>query len=390
MTESKINNPRAEIDAIDGEILRLLNRRAEIALRVGAAKSSVDTSLCDPKRESEVLQRLTGENPGPFDAQAVENIFQRIIDESLQLQQKTFQKAAEETSEKANLSHLTKRARVAFQGERGSFSETAVLGIMGEDCQTVPCRTFEDLYEAIDAGRADYILTPLENSLVGSVHRCYDLLLNSSLNIVAETILPVSHFLVAAPDASFETIKTVESHPVALAQCERFFAAHPDLKGVAADDTAGSVKRVVESRDATRAAIGGRRTAEIYGGKILREHIEDHAENYTRFALLSPHANESEKGGKISLIVRLKHQPGALHNALRPFVRRGIDLLKIESRPIKGAPWQFNFYFDLRMPSSESEMRGALDEIKEQAEEVRFLGRYSTIDLAGEKLNEIL
>jgi chorismate mutase-like protein len=109
MTESKINNPRAEIDAIDGEILRLLNRRAEIALRVGAAKASVDTSLCDPQRESEVLQRLTGENSGPLDAQAVENIFQRIIDESLQLQQKTFQKAAEVTSEKANLSHLTKR-----------------------------------------------------------------------------------------------------------------------------------------------------------------------------------------------------------------------------------------------------------------------------------------
>jgi len=391
MSEPIINNPRAEIDAIDTEILNLLNKRAAIALRVGAAKQSVDTSLCDPKRESEVLERLTKENPGPFDGQSIENIFQRIIDESLHLQQKTYRApvdAAEETS--ADIANLSKKSRVAFQGEKGSFSEAAALGILGEDCQTVPCQTFEDLYKAIDEGFADYILSPLENSLVGSVHRCYDLLLHSNLHIVAEIILPISHFLVAAPNVTFETITTVESHPVALAQCERFLAAHPDLKGVAADDTAGSVRRVVESGDITRAAIGGKRTAEIYGGKILREHIEDHAENYTRFVLLSPNPNESETGSKISLIVRLKHQPGALHNALRPFVRRGIDLSKIESRPIKGAPWQFNFYFDLKMPSSESELRGALDEIKEQAEEVRYLGRYSKIELSDEKLNEIL
>ncbi len=380
MTEPIINNPRAEIDAIDSEILRLLNKRAEIALRVGAAKTVVDTSLCDPKRESEVLERLTAENPGPFDAKAVENIFQRVIDESLHLQQKTYRKPFEPADDaKAEISHVSKKARVAFQGEHGSFSESAVVGILGEDCETVPCQTFDDLYKSIDEGKADFILSPLENSLVGSVHRCYDLLLHSNLNIVAEIILPISHFLVAAGEATFETIRTVESHPVALAQCERFFAAHPDLKGVAADDTAGSVRRVVESRDVTRAAIGGRRTAEIYGGKILREHIEDHAENYTRFVLLSPGEPETEKGGKISLIVRLKHQPGALHAALRPFVRRGIDLLKIESRPIKGAPWQFNFYFDLKTPSSESELRGALDEIRAQAEEVRYLGRYSTI-----------
>lgn len=392
MSEVKIiNSPRAEIDQIDGEILRLLNKRAEIALRVGAAKASVDTSLCDPKRESEVLARLTGENSGPFDEQSIANIFQRIIDESLHLQQKTYRNPLDHAPEtKSDIAPLKRKSRVAFQGERGSFSEAAALGILGEDCQTVPCQTFEDLYKAIDAGEADYILSPLENSLVGSVHRCYDLLLHSSLNIVAEIILPISHFLVAAPEATFETIKTVESHPVALAQCERFFAAHSDLKGLAADDTAGSVRRVVESGDITRAAIGGRRTAEIYGGKILREHIEDHAENYTRFVLLSPHANESDDGGKLSLIVRLKHQPGALHNALRPFVRRGIDLMKIESRPIKGLPWQFNFYFDLKAPASESELRGALEEIREQAEEVRYLGRYSKIELTDEKLEEIL
>jgi prephenate dehydratase len=277
------------------------------------------------------------------------------------------------------------KSRVAFLGERGTFSEEAALGILGPDSQTVSCPTFKDLFNAIDEDKADYILTPLENSLVGSVHRCYDLLLSSSLYIVGEIVLPVSHFLIGSAGASLETIETVESHPAALAQCEKFFAAYPHLKGIAADDTAGSVRRAVESNDPKRAAIGSKRTAEIYGGRVLREHIEDHTENYTRFALLAPAAVTDDKGSKFSLVVRLTHQPGALHNALRPFVRRGIDLLKIESRPIKGSPWQFNFYLDLQAPASESELRGALDEIREQAEEVRYLGRYSTIKLENEK-----
>lgn len=386
MSDEKVNNPRAEIDAIDGEILRLLNRRAEIALRVGAAKTVADAALCDPHREREVLARLCRNNSGPFDEQSIANIFQRIIDESLHLQQKNYQKTAEAVlDKKANLANLAEKSRVAFLGERGSFSEEAALGILDEDFQMVSRPTFEDLFRAIEEKKADYILTPLENSLVGSVHRSYDLLLNSSLNIVAEIILPISHFLIGGAEATFETVETVESHPVALAQCERFFAAHPNLKRVAAEDTAGSVRRAVESGDPARAAIAGRRAAEVYGGKILREHIEDGAENYSRFALLSPRADASGQGDKISLIVRLKHQPGALHNALRPFVRRGINLMKIESRPIKDHPRRFNFYFDLQAPASESELRGALDEIGEQAEEVRFLGRYSTIEIDHEK-----
>lgn len=380
MSEAKINNPRQEIDRIDGEILRLLNERATIALKVGAAKANVDVSMVDPKRESEVLARLSAENKGPFDEQSITNIFQRIIDESLHLQQKTYRQPTENEGEtRSEINIAQGRPRVAFQGEHGSFSEAAILQILGEKCETVPCQTFDDLYKSIEENRADYILSPLENSLVGSIHRCYDLLLNSYLHIIAETVLPVSHFLIASPSATLETIKTVESHPAALAQCERFFAAHPDLKGIAADDTAGSVKNVVESGDATRAAIGGKRTAEIYGGKILREHIEDHAENYTRFGLLSAKYDETEKGTKISLVIRLNNKPGALHSALRPFVRRGIDLLKIESRPIKAAPSQINFYLDLQAPAIESELRGALEEICEQAEEVRYLGRYSRI-----------
>ena len=184
--------------------------------------------------------------------------------------------------------------------------------------------------------------------------------------------MPISHFLVAAPTRLLKRSKRSNRIRSRSRNAKDFSPDIPHLKGLAADDTAGSVKRVVESGDVTRAAIGGKRTAEIYGGKILREHIEDHAENYTRFALLSPKADEQNKGSKISLVVRLENKPGALHSALRPFVRRGIDLLKIESRPIKDAPSQFNFYFDLQAPANESELRGALEEISEIAVDVRI------------------
>lgn len=381
MSDGSVKNPRAEIDRIDSELLRLLNERAAIALRVGAAKADLDASLCDPKREREVLARLASENPGPFDDASIENIFQRVIDESLHLQQRTYHKPFGESEKHSHDGLMAERSRVAFLGERGTFSHEAVLGILGEECEPVSFPTFDDLFQAIDRSDADYILTPLENTLVGSVHRCYDLLLKSDLSIVAEIVLPVSHFLVACKEAEFETIGTVESHPAALAQCERFFAAYPHLKRVAGDDTAGSVKRAVESGDVTRAGIGSQRTAELYGGKILREHIEDHSENFTRFALLSPKPDDSNRGDKISMVLTLRHQPGSLHNALRAFVRRNIDLLKIESRPIKDSPTEFYFYLDVRPSNSESELQGALDEVREQAGAVRYLGRYPTVRL---------
>lgn len=378
--DKNINNPRAEIDAIDADLLRLLNRRAEIALRVGVAKAESEISLCDPSREREVLERLRAANSGPLDDHSITNIFQRIIDESLQLQQDRVRRSATAAAERSS-SMTISGSRVAFLGERGTFSEEAALGILGDDCVTVSCPTFEELFSSIDDGKADLILTPLENSLIGSVHRCVDLLLASDLHIIAEAVLPIDHFLVGCPEATMETIRTVESHPAALAQCTRFFAAHPDLKRVPGDDTAGSVRRAVESGDVTRAGIGAKRTAAIYGGKILREHIQDNVENFTRFALLSIDPADATIGDKISLVIRLRHEPGSLHNSLRPFVRRGIDLLKIESLPIRESASHFNFYLDVRTPAIEADLSGALDEIREQAEEVRFLGRYSTVNI---------
>jgi prephenate dehydratase len=268
------------------------------------------------------------------------------------------------------------RLRIAFQGERGAFSEDAALKLLGEDIELVPRPTFESLFASIDAGVADRILAPLENTLAGSVHRSDDLLLESQLVITAEVIIPIAHHLIGCPNATFDSIRIVESHPVALAQCELFFVDHPQIQRVVSDDTAGSVRSVIERSDPSRAAIGGERAANVYGGKILQRHLEDYRDNYTRFVLLEPQPPNEIAGDKLSLVLELSHRPASLHHALVPFARRGINLLKIESRPIKGSPWQYRFYLDLQASMHDSKVTSALREVERAAAKIRILGCY--------------
>jgi prephenate dehydratase len=267
-------------------------------------------------------------------------------------------------------------SRIAFQGERGAFSEEAAVKLLGEDIQLVPRATFEALYTSIEDDAADYILAPIENSLAGSVHRSYDLLVSSDLHIQAEVVIPIVHNLIGVPGATFDRITQVSSHPVALAQCEKFFANHPSIRRVATDDTAGSVREVMDAGDPTKAGIASKRAAHVYGGTILREHLEDHAENYTRFLLLANSPDVSENADKLSLVLHLAHKPGSLCSALNAFARRNLNLLKIESRPIPGTPWSYCFYLDLQTSLKNAETRAALEELKEFADSVKILGCY--------------
>ena len=267
-------------------------------------------------------------------------------------------------------------SRIAFQGERGAFSEEAAVKLLGEDVQLVPRTTFEALYSSIVDGAADYILAPIENSLAGSVHRSYDLLISSGLHIQAEVVIPIAHYLIGLPGATFERITQVSSHPVALAQCERFFASHPAIKRVATDDTAGSVREVMAAGDPTKAGIASKRAAKVYGAQILREHLEDHPENYTRFLLLATSAETAEDANKLSLVLFLAHKPGSLCSALGAFASRNLNLLKIESRPIPGTPWSYCFYLDLQASLNHADTRAALAEVERFTDSVKVLGCY--------------
>jgi prephenate dehydratase len=272
-----------------------------------------------------------------------------------------------------------KTTRVAFQGEPGAFSEAAAIQLLGDGITTVPRPTFDAAFRAIGEGSADALLAPVENSLAGSVVRVYDLLLESNLGIVAETILPIEHHLIGCPGSSLGDIRSVASHPMALAQCEKFFLAHPNLKRVPAEDTAGSVREALSRGDKSCAAIAGRRAAEHYHGVILAENVQDNAENFTRFVLLLP-ANEaassiSTDARKVSLAMRLAHRPGALLASLEPFAKHSVNLLKIESRPIHGRPWEYQFFIDVEA-SDVVRLDQALNEARSATSELRVLGRY--------------
>ncbi len=269
--------------------------------------------------------------------------------------------------------------RVAFQGEPGAFSEAAAIQLLGDAIITVPRATFEAAFTAIAEGAADALLAPVENSLAGSVVRVFDLLKESRLAIVAETILPIEMQLIATPGASLDDIRSVASHPMALAQCEKFFLAHPSFKRVPAEDTAGSVREALSRGDKSCAAIAGRRAAEHYRGAILAESIQDNAENFTRFVLLLPESEAapwiSPDARKVSLAMRLAHRPGALLASLEPFARHGVNLLKIESRPIHGRPWEYQFFIDVEA-GDVAQLDQALNEVRAATSELRVLGRY--------------
>jgi prephenate dehydratase len=272
-----------------------------------------------------------------------------------------------------------KTMRVAFQGEPGAFSEAAAVQLLGDGITTIPCPTFEAAFKAVPEGAAEALLAPVENSLAGSVVRVFDLLLESRLAMVAETILPIEMQLIAAPGSSLADIRSVASHPMALAQCERFFAAHPEWKRVPAEDTAGSVREALSSGDKSCAAIAGRRAAEHYRGVILAESIQDNAENFTRFVLLLPENAVASwvtvNPRKVSLALRLAHRPGALLAALEPFAKHGVNLLKIESRPIHGRPWEYQFFVDVEANDVAS-LDQALAGVRSATSELRVLGRY--------------
>ena len=270
--------------------------------------------------------------------------------------------------------------RVAFQGEPGAFSEGAAIQLLGERITTVPHATFDAAFRAIEDRSADALLAPVENTLAGSVVRVFDLLLQSPLTIAAETILPIEHHLIGCPGATLQGLRSVASHPMALAQCERFFSSHPELRRVPAEDTAGSVREALARGDKSGAAIAGRRAADLYRGVILAEDIQDNAENFTRFVLLVPERDAaawlSAEARKMSLAMRLAHRPGALLASLEPFAKHGVNLLKIESRPIHGRPWEYQFFIDVEA-ADVARLDQALTEVRKATSELRVLGRYA-------------
>ena len=263
--------------------------------------------------------------------------------------------------------------RVAYQGEPGAYSEAAALQYGGDHTETLPCKSFDDVFEAVVKQKATHGVVPLENSIGGTIHRNYDLLLEHDLPITAEVELDVVHCLQALPGTALGDVKVVYSHPQALAQCERYLR---DL-GVTVEavyDTAGGAKLIAEQKQAGAAALASRRAAEVFGLNILQEAVQDYEYNITRFAIIGGQPNPD--ANKTTIVFALPSTPGALFKALSVFALRDINLTKLESRPMRGRPWEYLFYVEIEARRDDLTCARAFTHLAEFARWTRILGSY--------------
>jgi len=276
-----------------------------------------------------------------------------------------------------NIASETHGIDVSFQGEHGAYSELAAQFLFGESIQTKPCKTLKQVLRSVEDGSVEFGVLPAENSLEGSVNQTYDLLLQTSLKICAEVKLRVSHCLLALPGSELGDIRAVYSHPQALAQCSAFLESL-QIVGEPIYDIAGSAKLIREKNMRESAAIASERAAALYGLEILRRGIEDFPENLTRFLVISE--NEAARTGrdKTSIVFGTKHSPGSLHRALSELATRGINLTKIESRPIRGTPWEYHFFVDFEGHRTDPTCSDALKALEKSTIFLKILGSYSS------------
>lgn len=345
---------RKNIDDVDSRIVGLIGERVKIAEEIGKGKKTQNKVVEDKERENRVLanvRRIAAEKGVRQDD--IEDIYRCIITACKNIQ----------------------GIEAAFQGEVGAYSEEAVFQFFGASVGSRPCESLEEVFKIVEEAKVQFGVVPVENSLEGIISRVYDLLLDSSLRVCGETEVRVIHCLIASHGAGLDTIRKIYSHPQALAQC-RSFLKHLGCELVPTYDTAGSVKMIKEKGLSDSAAIASARAAEIYGMKVLAQEIEDNPNNFTRFFVLAKEDAPPTGDDKTSIIFSTKNRPGALYAFLGEFSRRDINLTKLESRPTRLKPWQYNFYLDFDGHRTDKSAHEALEWLDQTSNFVKVLGSY--------------
>lgn len=379
---SQLDEYRKQLDAIDGGLTQLFLRRMEVTGRVGEYKRSTGAPVLDPEREQQVIASRSALAPTPADRAAVARLFESIMTLSRHQQRKIVKEGAEDRgyarwlSQVADQREPVKEPRVVYQGEPGCYSEEAAAGFFGEGVNARGLAWFDDVFAALAAGEADYAMLPIENSSTGSIRQVYDLLAQHDFSIVGEWQVKVEHCLAALPGVALEDIQTVYSHEQGLMQCDKFLDAHRDWARIPTLDTAGSAKQVHDTADCKATAICSRRAAKLYGLNILAESINHNAANVTRFVAVSPKLELREGRDKISMVLSLPHQSGSLHEILTVFAVQGLNLVKLESRPILGRDWEYLFFLECTGDLAAPGMDGVLHELSQLSADIRILGNF--------------
>jgi chorismate mutase / prephenate dehydratase len=351
--KDKIQSLRQKIETVDDEILKLLNRRAQIVQEIGKVKSEMNMDTYNPKREEDILRRLETQNPGPFPGWAIPSVFKEIISACRSLE-----------------AELT----VSFLGPAATFSHQACIQHFGSSIQMVPEHTIQDVFESVERGKSDYGLVPIENSIEGSVNQTFDLLIETEVKIHGEVMIRISHDLLSKSGKA-EDVQKIYSHPQALAQCQTWLKENfPRIPLEEIGSTAKAAQ--IALKDPNSAAIAGSLVAQLYGLKVIESQIEDNLTNYTRFLILSRQVAEKTGKDKTSILISIAHKPGTLFQTLQVFFEKEINLTKIESRPARGKPWEYVFFIDLEGHFTDPDIASALKKLKERTSYLKILGSY--------------
>ena len=374
-----LNEIRVEIDEVDSEILKLFTRRMELACQVAEYKIATGKKVYDKAREDEKLDKLSANALDDFSKQAIRELYTQIMAIS---RKKQFAILSEKGSgfdtgfTQVNDFDFSNSV-VCFQGVEGAYSQLAMMEFFDKMKSSFHVDLWRDAMEAISTGKADYAVLPIENSLAGSVEENFDLLSEYNVAIIGQQIIKVDHALLGIKGANISDIQTVYSHPKAIAQCENYIRLnHIDWDVKNLRNTAMSAQKIRDDGDVTQAAIGSKYNAKLYDLEILEESIQDDKNNETRFIIVSNNKLYRKSADKISLCLEISHEPGSLYRILSNLMFNGINMNRIESRPIKGVNWQYRFFIDIDGNLEDEAVKNALIGLNEECVSLRVLGNY--------------
>ena len=369
---------RKDIDVIDKKIVDLYKERMNLTSEVASYKIATGKQVLDRERELTKLKVLETLADTDFTRHGVRELFEQIMSTSRKKQYQLLTACGK--IEDLGFDEIpaleTTGIRVVYQGVEGAYTHQALASYFGEETECFNVDTWRDAMEAIKSGKADYAVLPFENSSAGIVAENYDLLKEYGFYIVGEQKIKINHCVLGLPGVNFDDIKKIYSHPQALAQCSKFLEKHREWEIIPAKNTAMAAKKVEEDGDPTQAAIASSMTAELYGLDMLAEGVQNNSMNETRFIIVSGKNEYVSGAGKISICVQLKHESGALYHALSHFIYNGLNMTSIESRPIQGRNWEYQFFIDFDGNLKDAAVQNALRGLKEETLDFKIFGNY--------------
>lgn len=371
---------RDEIDEIDSQIVELYKRRMAIAEEVAIYKISVGKKVFDKERETAKLEKLGEKVDTPFLKHGVFELFEQIMSMSRKRQYQLLTEYGKtEKTDFKEVEYLNyKNAKIVFQGIEGAYTELALKQYFGENADSYHVDTWRDAMEALKNGEADYAVLPIENSSAGIVSENYDLMVEYDNYIVGEQIIRIDHALLGLPEAEIEDITDIYSHPQALMQCSKYLEDNRNWEKHSMKNTAMSAQKIKEDGQISKAAIASALTADIYRLKVLDKAIQNNKNNYTRFIIVTNRKIFEKKANKISISFEIPHKSGSLYHKLSHFIYNGINMNKIESRPVQGKAWEYRFFVDIDGNLNDAAVQNALRGLKEETIQLKVLGNYAS------------